>query len=232
MLARAAVGWGLVAAVLAAACGTQTVEDDGYQPPPEEPVPYDASTTAYPGGPYGFDNGSVIADYEFPGFPNPETGPTTELVTIRLSDFYNPTGAGTYAEDGPYAAGAPKPRALLMVVSAVWCGPCQLEAAEVLPEKHAAYAGRGGEFLLVLADGPTPGVPAEKKHLASWTKKYETNFPAVLDANYDLGKIFPAASYPANMIIDTRTMTIVDRIVGAAPEEGSFWDTFEQLLAP
>jgi hypothetical protein len=211
-------------------CGN-TGEGDGFEPPPEEPLPYVPSTIPYPAAPYGVDIGDIIQDYEFPGFPDPIDRPTSELVPIKLSDFYNPTGQDTFPEGGPHPAGTPKPRGLLIVVSAVWCGPCQLEADEVLPEKHAQYEPLGGEFLLVLADGPSPGEAAETKHLSGWTKEYDTDFPAVIDPDYDLGKIFPSSAYPANMIIDTRTMTIVERITGAAPESGSFWSTFEQVIA-
>jgi hypothetical protein len=219
-----------LAALASAGCGSQTSTDDGFEPPPEQAVPYDASAAAdYPAGPYGIEKGSVIDDYEFPGFANPMRLPK-ELVTIRLSDFYNPTGDGLYPAGGPFPEGQPKPRALLIVMSAVWCGPCQLEAAKTLPDKHEAFAP-GGEFLLVLADSESAGVAADESDLSGWTNKFDTDYPAVIDPDYDLGQQFPQSSYPANMILDTKTMTILEKITGAAPEEGSFWDTFASLVS-
>src|SRR5215212_6297686 len=114
----------VLCALAASGCGAQTGTDDGFEPPPEQPRPYDASVDIdYPPGPYGIEKGSVIDNYEFPGFPNPVRLPKV-LTTIRLSDFYNPTGDGVYPAGSPQAEGQPKPRALLIVMSTVWCGPC------------------------------------------------------------------------------------------------------------
>ena len=236
MLDGAARGWetmgmrpaALLLCCLAAGCGNKTTDGDGFEPPPEQPVPYDPETQIeYPAAPYGIEKGSVIENYGFPGFVNPAEQPK-EIKTIRLSDFYNPTGDETFPAGGAFPEGQPKPKAMLIVMSAVWCGPCQLEAAKTLPDKHEEFAP-AGEFLLVLADSETAGVPADDSDLAGWTNKYPTDFPAVIDPDYELGQQFPASAYPANMILDTTTMTIVEKITGAAPEEGAFWDTFASL---
>jgi hypothetical protein len=217
-----------VVALASAGCGSQTSTGDGFEPPPEQPIPYDPSDVEYPVGPYGIEKGSVISDYAFEGFANAMRLPK-ELVVIRLSDFYNPTGDGLYPAGGAFPEGQPKPRALLIVMSAVWCGPCQLEAAKTLPDKHEEFAP-GGEFLLVLADSETAGVKADPADLSGWTNKFDTDYPAVIDQDYELGQLFPASAYPANMILDTKTMTILEKITGAAPDEGSFWNTFESLV--
>src|SRR5262245_27864689 len=112
---RAGLPLVLIAAL--AGCG-QTAEGDGFEPPPEQPLPFDGGDIEYPAGPYSIDKGSVIANYEFSGFANPVKLPK-ELVTIRLSDFYNPTGDAVYPEGSQYPPG-PKPRGLLIVMSAVW----------------------------------------------------------------------------------------------------------------
>jgi len=206
-----------------AGCGPQTSSDDGYEPPPEQGRPYDASGALdYPEGPYGDEKGSVIENYELVGFANPMRLPK-ELVTIRLGDFYNPTGDGVHPAGGPHPEGSPKPRALLIVMSAVWCQPCQLEAEKTLPEKHEQLAPRG-EFLLVLAESGEHDLASEKD-LSSWTSKYDTDFPAVIDPVHALSQQFQGA-FPANIIVETTGMTIVARITGTAAEKGTFWNTF------
>jgi hypothetical protein len=210
----------------AAGCAPQTTTDDGFEPPPEQPRPYDPSAEAeYPPGPYGIEKGSVIQNYGFPGFANPVRLPK-ELVTIRLSDFYNPTGDGLYPAGGPFPEGQPKPRALLIVMSAVWCQPCQFEAAKTLPSMHEQFTP-GGEFLLLLAENEERFV-AEESDLAGWTTKFDTDFPAVLDPEGALAKQFQSA-FPANIILETTGMTIVAKITGTAAEDGSFWSTFASV---
>lgn len=200
-----------------------------------EPFPQESGQAAnakveYPKGPFGVNKGSTIQNYKFMGFPNSLEN-NKDLVTVQLADFYNPTGKEVFAKGAPFPEGSPKPKALLIDVSSVWCGPCQYEAANVLPGLYAKYKPKGGEFLLQLADGPTPGSPANSKHLFNWTKKYKVDYPATIDPSYKLSALFQADAFPANMIIDTKTMKIVDVIAGVAEEGGSFWQTYEKLLA-
>jgi hypothetical protein len=180
----------------------------------------------YPAGPYGVTRGTVIQDYAFEGFPSP-AAPRDALVPMRLGDFYNPTGDGVFPEGSPHGAGKPKPRAIGIVVGAVWCAPCQQEARSVLPKKHDILAPIGGEIFFVLADTSQPGVPASQQDLVRWTQTFDTDFPAALDPAYALGAVIKTDSFPANILIDTRDMTIVDVVSGVPPE--SYWTGFEAL---
>jgi len=185
----------------------------------------------YPAGPYGVGVGDVIANFQFVGYANPEES-TGEERAIELADFWNPTGEDVFPEESIYGAGEPKPTVLLVVVSAVWCGPCQFESEKLLPEEYAKYAPRGAEFLLHLADGPAAGSPAELSHLKAWTGKYETAFPAGIDPKYKLGSQFNSSAFPANLLIDTKTMTILDSPTGIPEEGSSFFQLLEAHLRP
>ena len=46
-----------------------------------------------------------------------------------------------------------------------------------------------------------------------------------------LAALFQADAFPANMIIDLKTMKIVDVIAGVPEEGGAFWKAYEKLLA-
>jgi hypothetical protein len=186
-------------------------------------------TEAYAAGPYGINKGSVIANYQFVGLANEQLDHgASGMHIIQLADFYNPTGADVFPADSPYGAGEKKPKVLLIDVASVWCGPCNEEAQTMLPPKYADYSTRGGEFLLQLADGPTPGTPATPKNLYSWAEKYRVNFPATIDPSYQLGSLFQQDAFPANFIIDTKTMQIVDALSGEPPS--SFWSHYETYL--
>lgn len=213
--------------VLAAGC--ESDESNESAPPfPEGQGQEPNATEIYPEGPYGIARGSVVQNFKFVGFPRPSEQ-TEEAFNISLADFYNPTGAEVWPEGSPYGAGKAKPKALMIIVSAVWCGPCNYEADTLLPGEFAEYNPQGVEFLLNLADGPTVGTPAEFDSLLKWVGKYETPFPAVIDPSYKLSALFEANAFPANMIIDTRTMEIVE-VVAGVPDE-SFFEVLEATIA-
>lgn len=198
----------------------------------------------YAPGPYRTTEGSTIKNFKFTGFPNEQADKGAGgLKPIQLADFYNPHADDAtyepaspekddrrYPKGSPYGEGKPKPRVLLINVSAVWCGPCNEEAKNVLPGRHAQYKPRGGEFLLQLADGPQPGSAADENNLLGWTSKYKVDYPATIDPGAQLAGIVPPAQYPGNLIVDTKTMRIVKIVPGAPPQ--SFWDELETLLAP
>jgi len=210
-------------------------EEADVVPPPVFPdgtgqLPRGASAVEYAPAPYGISKGSTIQNFEFVGYPN-STVDNTEMKNIQLADFYNPTGDAVFPEGSPYGAGTPKPKGLLIVVSAVWCSPCNYEADVTLPALYAKYQPNGGEFFLVLADGPTPGIPAEPKNLYLWDKKYAINYPSALDPSAKLAALFEADAFPANMIVRTSDMKIMDVSAGAPPEGSTFWKTYEKILA-
>lgn len=201
-----------------------------FQPNQGQPA---NGTLAYPAGPYGISKGSVIANYEFVGFMNAQAY-VDSMQFIQLADFYNPTGTEVFPEGSLYGSGEPKPKALLINVSSVWCPPCNYEAEFVLPELYAKFQPMGGEFLLDLADGPTPGIAATPTQLYYWTKKYSVDYPAALDPSYRLSALFESDAFPANLIIKTQNMTIVE-VISGAPEPGSptgdaFWATYESVI--
>jgi hypothetical protein len=194
---------------------------------------------AYPAGPYGINVGSIAPDFEWLGFQNASVKKDA-MQTIHLSDFYNPhAGDATYVPADPahddrlyqvdlYGVGTPKPKVLLVDIGSVWCPPCNQEAKTELPARHAKYKPLGGEFLLQLGDSATQGKPATQKDLFNWTTKYKVDFPSTIDPDYKLGELFPANAWPANIMIDTRTMKIV-RTVAGVPDP-AFWTKYETFL--
>jgi hypothetical protein len=207
-----------------AGCGEEGVE---VAPTPTFPggtgqLQRGSAAIEYVAGPYGMGTNSTIPNLEFVGFPN-AMADTSEMKIIQLAHFYNPTGTDVFPEGSPYGAGEPKPKALLMVVSSVWCGPCNEEADLILPGKYAKYQPQGGEFLTLLADGPTSGVPAEPKNLFLWDTKYDVDYPSAIDP----GTKVLVDAYPTNFIIRTKDM----RIMRIGSPDAAFWAKFEDVLA-
>ncbi|WP_437936114.1 TlpA family protein disulfide reductase [Sorangium sp. So ce341] len=222
------MGLGVVAALGLVGCGGE--EDPIPAPPfPEGTGQPAANAAQYPAGPYGISPGRVIANYQFVGYANAAEHKDT-MQPIQLADFYNPTGEEVFPEGSPYGAGEPKPKVLLIDVSSVWCGPCKIEAESVLPRLYEKYQPLGGEFLVQLADGRNPGEPAVPRDLYRWTTTYDVQYPSAIDPSYKLGALFQADAFPANMLVRTKDMTIIEVVSGVPEENSSFWRTFEKIM--
>jgi hypothetical protein len=237
---RILIGLGAAVSLSMGALGCNEDGTNGSDSPPPDSTPA-AVTLTYPAGPYNVKPGDVIANFSFMGYPNPKLGNTT-LVPIALADFYNPHADDAsympadpsvddrlFGKDSPYGAGTKKPRALAINIGAIWCAPCNIEAKTELPLHYTKFKPLGGEFLFQLADGATQGNAATPKDLTNWTKKYKVDYPSTIDPDKQLSALFDATAYPANMIIETRTMRIVTVIAGI-PDE-AYWGKFEATIA-
>lgn len=224
----------LFAAFLLVACNNT---DPPSPPADTDPIEHELP---YPEGPYGTSKGITVGNYEFSGYVNPAED-RSELQTILMAELYNPHGRDpSYVPASPdeddrlfrkgsiFGEGKKKPLALALDVSAVWCGPCKELSKTILPPLAEKYFPCDGLFMLALLDGPTPGTPVEQKHLDSWVKTFDEDFPSVFDPKGQISPLFNADSFPSNLIIDTTTMKVVEVVIGLPPD--SYWATFEQLL--
>lgn len=246
MQIRSFCGWAFVSA-LAIGCEDPRVEksSNGDIVAPPFPAGQGQSKTPqkpYQPGPYGINKGATIQNFKFSGFHLPGTNAST-LEPLELADFWNPEGNAVYPEGHPFA-GKPMPKALMIDVSAVWCSPCQFESRYILPREHLEFSPRGGEFLLVLGDGGDPGTPPVAQELQNWVTRYKLLFPSVIDPTQKLGALFDQDAFPVNMVIDLKTMKIVEVIAGVPQKCDTsktpwtnnggggyeFWQAFESLL--
>ncbi len=219
----------LATTALLAASTTACTSGVGDPPPPLPGSGTVSTGQEYPEGPYGNTVGNVINNFVFPGYTRPGRGlGDTMRGDVALGDFYNPTGEGIFPDDSPYDPGAKMPRALIINVSAVWCGPCKFEAQNVLPGEYEHFQPLGAELMLVLADSVDPGDPADFPNLDNWVSSFEATYPSVIDPDYQMGTLFDTSQFPANFIIDTRDMTILEFVAGI-PQDG-FWDQVTILL--
>jgi hypothetical protein len=221
-----------VASVGAMTIGLLGCSSSDTTPSPPTTLSGQASAAAvYPPGPFGTGVGSQVENFDFVGYADAATNHST-MQLIQFADFYNPHAfdqsysPASAAEDdrlfppgSQYGAGLPKPTVLSLDVASVWCGPCNEEAECVLPALHKRYAPCGGEFMLQLADGPDEGVAAVPANLVAWTEQYKVNFPSAVDPEYKTEVLWAAEAFPENILIDTTSMTIIDRIAGVPPTQ-------------
>lgn len=194
-----------IAAFVFAGCGTKNNPDGGTDS--GTCMPMEAGAGSYPAGPYGATPhmgsiaGDIIQNFSFQGYLNLDPTKKTmkgTLQTIKLSDFYDPTGT--------------KFRLIHIITSAGWCGPCIAETQCLAmsggtPETLAASKV---VFIQAIMEGVAQGSPSTQADLDDWITKYSPNFTEVLDpAAANLGIFSPASAVPFSVTIDARTMEIV-----------------------
>jgi hypothetical protein len=183
----------------------------------------------YPVEEIGSAVGMVIKNYQFESYVNPASGVGQDAQTLlSMGDFYNPSGEGLYGDEAPFEVGTKKPRALVINAGAVWCGPCKEEAANELPKHFGELAPKGMQLLFILFDSKKPGEPATFSDLDNWTSTFNVNYPAGIDPKRNMADIGDPSQFPFNVIIDTRTMRIVEFVTGIPP--ASFWEQVEKVV--
>ncbi|HEY8943715.1 MAG TPA: TlpA disulfide reductase family protein [Polyangiaceae bacterium] len=182
----------------------------------------DPVAAPYPSGPYGRNVGSVIQNLSFLGWRDgaaAEYDPT-RLEVVSLSDYYNPDGSGPV-------------KLVALNASAVWCTVCRAEYRQL--ERDAIYETfrpKGVEILGVLFED-SDYEPAKPDDLAIWggPDAFQVPFPLVIDPGFKTGAYFETDATPMNMLIDTRTMQILDITMGydtAQPDV--YWSKIDRWL--
>jgi len=185
-----------MAALALCACGSNTPKI-----PPELLATGGCNSPDYPSGPYGVEEGDILADACFQGFRDPSKVSHTEssLQTIAFADYYDPTGSKGY-------------RSILINTAAVWCSACRSEH-EGLPEKNREYAAQGLRIVSTLFQN-AKGDPATFRDLSTWVDTFDSNYTMVLDPDYQLGAFARADTAPLNLVVDARTMKIEKKLLG------------------
>lgn len=160
----------------------------------------------YPPAPYGLTKGSVIENLTFLGWSQPAAVAYNLQSTapLQLADFYDPRG-----EKGI--------ELLLINAVAVWCGVCRNEYADLLSnDLYAQLKPRGVEMLGLLFEDNN-GEPARYADLVNWGSNYSVAFPFALDPAFKTGVYFDRSATPMNMLVDARTMEVLEVITGYNP---------------
>lgn len=179
------------------------------------------SWTAYPKGPYGTRRGSTIENLSFLGWKHPDQVgyDPNRFETIRLSDFYDPDGHTGV-------------KLLALNASAVWCSVCRREYQEMhRNDVYASLHGLGLEILGTLFEDNNY-YPAQPLDLKNWgsLSTHAVTFPLGLDPGFKLGAYFDSDATPLNMLIDVRTMTIVQITMGITDPTSKYWTQVQGML--
>jgi hypothetical protein len=200
-----------VLAALAAGCGSNRPEI-----PPELLAPSESGcdSGAYPEGPYGLEPDTTAENFCFRGWrrPNATEHTTSSLEDISFSTFHDETGD--------------RYELLLVNTAALWCSVCQVEHRD-LPGRYQAYSPRGLAILTALFQDAR-SEPAKFDDLRVWVETFSVPFPIVLDPAHQMGAYASAETAPLNLVIDARTMRILQKYVG--DQSTLLWDFVETEL--
>jgi thiol-disulfide isomerase/thioredoxin len=189
--------------------GDPNSHDASAQPDPRDgapgtadaaPRPPDATPQLYyPSGPYGNDEGDVIANLGWMGYidsnADSDDDPFNEAEgMIMLEDFF--------------VGNDPTAKVIMINSSAGWCGSCQTEAA-ALPGLRDQYYASGARFVTAMFEDAS-GSPSSVGYAKSWGEFFDLNFPTVADPQDLLGAYYQENAVPMNMFVDAETMTIID----------------------
>lgn len=127
---------------------------------------------------------------------------TGGLETISLSEYFDPEQK--------------RHKVLHLQAAATWCAICSSEL-EATVSVSGQLRDRGVLFLEVIVSGATAGKGPSLAEVDSWIDRHKTNFPTAIDvASRRLGAVgVSGAAMPHDILIDTRTMEILDSSVGA-----------------
>jgi hypothetical protein len=124
------------------------------------------------------------------------------LKTISLADFYDP--------------GLKRFKIIDLQVAATWCSVCSSVINATVPVKEKLSA-EGVVFLEVVVAGNNPSAGPSLGELDAWIAHHGMNYTTAVDARGQrLGAIgIDPKAVPYDVLVDARTMEILDSSVGA-----------------
>jgi hypothetical protein len=136
-------------------------------------------------------------------------GRAAGLETVSLAEYYDPSQK--------------RHKVLHLQLAATWCAICssELEATVGVTEP---LRERGIVFVEVIVSGATAGKGPSLAEVDAWVDRHKTNFPTGIDVRARrLGSLgVNGAAMPHDILIDTRTMEILDSSVGAPLDVGKY----------
>lgn len=104
---------------------------------------------------------------------------------------------------------------LLLVTAAGWCTACR-EEQPALEELYQSYKSQGLEVVVAVFEDNNYNA-ATPEFAGSWRDSYALTFPVVADTDFKLGAYYDPSLTPMAMLVDVKTMTILNIQIGAQP---------------
>jgi len=184
---------------------------------PADPANPNAPPNYYPGGPQN----PNLGYYAGQTFPDIALGGgywnlTTEVPVKDTQEFY----LDQLNFHDLYCAG--KFKVALVDISALWCNPCNIEGQDLPIHGAPAWLPQGGIIFTIMAEGAVEGSGvATKADLDTWIGRHNTNYPLVLSPDSLVAHIINLPSWPTNIFINLKDMTVLESFQGYQPCSGN-----------
>lgn len=167
---------------LAAGCGA-----------PSDPTPNRAppASADYPAGPYGYGQGTTIANLSFLGKQSPTAVDYTSLAmnAITLADVRKSS------------------KLIVLDGAARWCTPCNQDQP-AMRSIQASYADKGVATMEVLVEGGAIGTAATDDDINRWAQQYQLAGIIAIDPAFELAKYADVTTFPVYIVVRSSTMQI------------------------
>ncbi|WP_270170138.1 TlpA family protein disulfide reductase [Paenibacillus sp. SYP-B4298] len=114
-------------------------------------------------------------------------------------------------DEQTYTAGGSHPKLLMVNFWASWCGPCELEA----PDLVALYEKYGDKLELY---GVNATFYDKERQARQFVTDFNLNFPILMDREGEATKLYKVSTFPTTLLID-RDGTVKERVVGVITRE-------------
>lgn len=220
MFLLAAFGLACPAASSVAACSSEEVEEAADPDLPGRSVNPDG--LPYPtdriGGSKRIGNvpGDRIPNLTFQGYPDADR--SQGLRPISLADYFDP--------------GQRRNKLLHVQVAATWCSICR-SVAQATNIAKEPLGQRGVAYLEVVVSGPSQGLGPSLPQFDEWLTQNEATYSSVLDVRARrLASIGVRGDVmPWDIVVDTRTMEILDSSGGAPADIGLYAKVFLDFVS-
>lgn len=210
-----------LAVALLVSCSSKSSTDDFEDPnlPGRDANP---EGVAYPtdhlgGNPRAGKNpGDRIPNFTFQAYVDGDHA--AGLKTISLADYYDPQQLHH--------------KVLHLEVAATWCAVCSAYADATVKTKDL-LGKEGVVYLEVIVAGPSSTSGPSLPDVDAWVKGHNSNFTTAIDVRGTrlAGIGVPPQTMPWDVMIDTRTMEILDSTAGAPMELVAYDRSYLALVA-
>ena len=212
-------GW-LLAVVLMASCSSKGSDD--FEDPRLPGRDANPEGVAYPadhlgGTPRAGKNaGDRIPNFTFQAYLDGDRA--AGLKTISLADYYDPQQS--------------RHKVLHLEVAATWCAVCSAYADATVKTKEL-LGKEGVVYLEVIVAGPSATAGPSLPDVDGWVTSHRSNFTTAIDVRGSrLSSIgVPPQTMPWDVMIDTRTMEILDSTAGAPIDLVAYDRSYLALVA-
>lgn len=131
--------------------------------------------------------------------PQPKPGYTAPVIELPGLD------------EKIYTAGGSQQKLLMVNFWASWCGPCELEA----PDLVALYEKYGDRLELY---GVNATFYDKERQARQFVEDFSLNFPILMDRDGEATKLYKISTFPTTLLID-QDGVVKERVVGVITRE-------------